>query len=265
MLALGLERHKLHLRIALNIIRLTGTKANGIIAGFMLATALLSMWISNTATTVMMLPIAASVIRLLGLEDKENTTGEKRFALGLMLGIAYSANIGGMATLIGTPPNVVLAGTVKSLYNYQIMFGDWLMIGLPASALMWGATYLFIVKIIYPNRLGNFEAGRELIRSRLAELGPVRTDEKRMIAVFAGTALLWIFGSYIGKIFPRNRSVRHCDRYFGELAFVQRPLCRKAGHCTFGMGRYQTPAMGNFTAFWRRNEPGRCFFPPRFD
>jgi sodium-dependent dicarboxylate transporter 2/3/5 len=108
-LGLGMERHNLHKRIALNIIKLTGTNPNGIILGFMITTAFLSMWISNTATTVMMLPIALSITSLLNL-DNTTDEGKKRFALVLLLGIAYAANIGGTATIIGTPPNVAWVG-----------------------------------------------------------------------------------------------------------------------------------------------------------
>ena len=121
-IALAMEKRKLHLRIALNLIKLTGTKPTGIILGFSLATAFLSMWISNTATTVMMLPIALSVLHLLSQND--NQFEYKKFGLALMLSIAYSANIGGTMTLIGTPPNVVLAGFIENRYGIEIGFAS---------------------------------------------------------------------------------------------------------------------------------------------
>lgn len=124
-LALGLEKHNLHQRIALNLIKLTGTSGNGIIAGFMLSTAFISMWISNTATAIMMLPIAVSVTSLLGGEMFSSRLSEKsykNFATALMLGIAYAASIGGMATIIGTPPNVVMVGFYRQSYNQDRSF-----------------------------------------------------------------------------------------------------------------------------------------------
>lgn len=135
MIALGLEKHRLHERIALNLIRITGTSGKGIILGFMIATGFISMWISNTATAMMMLPIAISVIDLLKTE-KGNTPeteskGERNFGIGLMLVIAYAANIGGIATIIGTPPNVVFVGLLNQFYEQKIHFGKWMLIGVP--------------------------------------------------------------------------------------------------------------------------------------
>jgi len=121
-MALALEKVNLHKRIALQIIKITGTSPDKVVLGFMLATAFLSMWISNTATTVVMLPIAYSVIQLLMDDEDGFTSKDKNFALSIMLGIAYSANVGGIATLIGTPPNIVLAGFLEAEYGYSISF-----------------------------------------------------------------------------------------------------------------------------------------------
>lgn len=204
MIALAMERWNLHRRIALNIVRITGTNANGIILGFMLATAALSMWISNTATTVMMLPIALSVIGLLrktGTADVSDVR-MRNFALSMMLGIAYAANIGGTATIIGTPPNVVFAGIMSKEFGVEVTFARWMILGLPFAGLMLAITYFFLVRILHPNRLGAFEGAQEIIQEEVDELGPITTGEKRTLAVFITTALLWIFRANLVKLLP---------------------------------------------------------------
>ncbi len=137
-LALALEKVNLHKRIALTIIKYTGTTPNKVILGFMIATAFMSMWISNTASTVVMLPIAISVIKLL-IDDADGfTKGDQNFALSIMLGIAFSANAGGIATVIGTPPNSVLIGLLENEYNIEISFLTWMSFGLPFSIVGFG-------------------------------------------------------------------------------------------------------------------------------
>lgn len=197
MIALALEKYRLHERFAINLIRLTGTSGNGIILGFTLSTGIISMWISNTATALMMLPIATSVITLLRKPSSEAgahiSKGEHYFALGLMLSIGYAASIGGMATKIGTPPNVVFDGFVKQFYQHDITFGKWMMIGLPVAALITASTYLLITRILFPNRLPKIEGSDGLIRTRLAELGNIKKEEKLVLVVFSITSFLWIF------------------------------------------------------------------------
>lgn len=203
MIALAMERWSLHRRIALNIVKITGTNADGIILGFMLATAALSMWISNTATTVLMLPIALSVITLL-LKDTEKIMdkGKQNFALSMMLGIAYAANIGGTATIIGTPPNVVFAGIMETQFDTQISFFQWIIFGLPFAVILLGITFFLIVKLMHPNRLGEFEGAQEIIAKEVDDLGPISTGEKRTLLVFSITALLWIFRAPISNLLP---------------------------------------------------------------
>ncbi len=202
-IALAMERWNLHRRIALNIVQWTGTNANGIILGFMLATGFLSMWISNTATTLMMLPIALSVIGLLVQKrDDAGNKGVRNFSLCLMLGIAYAANIGGVATLIGTPPNVVFKGILKTSFGIDVSFLDWTLVALPFSAIMLFATYFFLVKILYPSRLGKFQDAQSVIDSEVEKLGKPGTGEKRTLAIFITTALFWIFGAFINEINP---------------------------------------------------------------
>jgi sodium-dependent dicarboxylate transporter 2/3/5 len=204
-LALGLEKYNLHQRIALNLIRLTGTSGNGIILGFMLATALISMWISNTATAIMMLPIASSVTQLLAKEmGKENDPRFQKFATGLMLGIAYSASIGGMGTIIGTPPNVVMVGYMKRIYNLDVAFTDWMMVGVPIMILVLISCYFIITAILYRNKLSSIEGSKTLIQNKLRELGPLSPEEKRVLAIFSVTCFFWIFRQNINALIGRN-------------------------------------------------------------
>ena len=200
-LALALEKYRLHERIALALIRRTGTSGDGIILGFTLATALISMWISNTATAIMMLPIASSVTNLLandlGMEKDERF---RKFSTGLMLAIAYAASIGGMATIIGTPPNVVMVGHVRRTFGREVDFADWMLVGIPVSALILTACYLIITRWLYRSRLHHIEGSAELIERKLTELGPMGKAERRVILVFAITCFLWIFRQAINEI-----------------------------------------------------------------
>jgi solute carrier family 13 (sodium-dependent dicarboxylate transporter), member 2/3/5 len=197
MIALALEKHKLHERIALNLITLTGTSGNGVILGFSLATGFLSMWISNTATAIMMLPIAVSVIELLLRQHQQQNQAlnkhERNFALGLMLSIGYMASIGGMATVIGTPPNVVFAGFVKQFYNHNLSFGRWMLIGIPVALFIGTSSYLIITRVLFPNQLNEIEGSGELVQTRLKALGSLRKEEKRVLLIFAMTCCGWIF------------------------------------------------------------------------
>lgn len=201
-MALALEKVNLHKRIALNIIRITGTTPNKVVLGFMIATASLSMWISNTATTVVMLPIAMSVISLL-INDKDGfTKSDQNFALSVMLGIAFSANAGGIATVIGTPPNSVLIGLLENEYNIEISFLKWMVIGLPFSIVMITIIYLVLVKVMFPNKQLKFTASKDLIQTELDKLGAMSGKEKMVLAIFGVTVFLWIFRTVINGIFP---------------------------------------------------------------
>ncbi|MEM6845345.1 MAG: DASS family sodium-coupled anion symporter [Bacteroidota bacterium] len=197
-IALAMEKRNLHRRIALNLIKLTGTHANGIILGFMLATAFLSMWISNTATTVMMLPIAVSVIDL--LKDQQSAqaqVGYRKFAVGLMLCIAYSANIGGTTTIIGTPPNVVMVGYMQEFYDREIAFGRWLLVGIPVCVTLLTCTYLMITQVLFRHRLKGLAGSGNIIADKLGELGTMSKAEKTVGVIFTLTAFCWIFQTTI--------------------------------------------------------------------
>ncbi|MEQ1588134.1 MAG: DASS family sodium-coupled anion symporter [Cyclobacteriaceae bacterium] len=207
MIALGLEKHRLHERIALNLIKVTGTSGNGIILGFLIATGFISMWISNTATAMMMLPIAISVINLLSTErnntPETTSVGERNFGIGLMLVIAYAANIGGIATIIGTPPNVVFVGLLDQFYHQKMQFGKWMLIGVPLSLILLAACYVIITRL-FPNRLEKIYGADTLIKNKLAELGSIRHEEKLVMFIFSLTCSLWIFQQPLNLLFGKE-------------------------------------------------------------
>lgn len=199
MLGLAIEKWNLHRRIALNIVRLTGTSGNRIILGFIIATGLISMWLSNTATTMMMFPIALSVVKVME-ENHAHKEGLKNFALSIMIAIALASNFGGVATLIGTPPNVAYAGFINDRYHYTIGFADWLMVCMPLSVLLLFFLYLVMVKWLYPNRMKKDVATSKIIHQEITALGAYSKAEKRVLFVFACTASLWITKDLLNKI-----------------------------------------------------------------
>jgi len=201
-MALALEKVNLHKRIALNIINFTGTDPDRVILGFLISTAFLSMWISNTATTVVMLPIAYSVIKLMSSDADGFTSEDKKFALSIMLGIAYSANAGGIATIIGTPPNIVLAGFMESEYGYNISFIKWMMIGLPFSILMVGCIYVILTKFMYKTNVDAFEGPTNFIQEELNKLGAINRQEKYVLIIFTIAISLWIFKNNVNNLLP---------------------------------------------------------------
>lgn len=199
MLAIAIEKWNLHRRIALNIIRLIGTDVKKIILGFMVATGFMSMWISNTATAVMMLPIAMAIVKQ--LEDNPDTVENENLIFGkaLMLAIAYSASIGGIATLIGTPPNLVLAGVVKELYGIEISFAEWMLVGLPIAVALLFLTWYYLTNFAFAFRQKNFPGGREEIYRQLKSLGKISYEEVLVLIVFVSMALAWITRSFLLK------------------------------------------------------------------
>lgn len=228
-MALALEKVNLHKRIALNIIKLTGTTPNRVVLGFMIATASLSMWISNTASTVVMLPIALSVINLLVNDEDGFTKSDQNFALSVMLGIAFSANAGGIATVIGTPPNSVLIGLLENEYNIQISFLKWMTIGLPFAIVMITITYFVLVKWMFPNKDLKFNASKEVIHAELKKLGPTSGKEKMVLVIFAVTVFLWIFRTLINTIFPTLGLSDTMISIFAAIALFSIPYNIKKG------------------------------------
>lgn len=223
-LALALEKVNLHKRIALTIIKKTGTTPNKVILGFMIATASMSMWISNTASTVVMLPIAISVIKLLIDDEDGFTKGDRNFALSIMLGIAFSANAGGIATVIGTPPNSVLIGILENEFQIEISFLKWMTMGLPFSIVMVTLCYLILVKIMFPCNDIKFMTSSNVISDELRKLGPISAEEKRVLTIFAITVFLWITRTLINHIFPDLKLTDTIISLVGAISLFAIPL-----------------------------------------
>lgn len=198
MIGLAIEKWNLHKRIALHIVRWTGTSGNRIILGFIIATGFISMWLSNTATTMMMFPIALSVIAVMK-EHETEPSGMANFSLALMLVIAYASNIGGMATIIGTPPNVAFVAYIENKYGYAIPFAQWIFLCLPVALILLAALYLVLTRWLYPNHIGKSRVTGEMIRDQIRGLGRLTRPEKRVLLVFIATALLWITRDLINQ------------------------------------------------------------------
>ncbi|MGP1273718.1 MAG: SLC13 family permease [Phycisphaerales bacterium] len=233
LLALAMERWNLHRRIALMALLVVGTKPRALVAGFMLTSATLSMWISNTATAVMMLPIGVTVITLAiervrdakdqngngegdsdgAITDRAAEHGIGNFATALMLGLAYGASIGGIGTLIGTPPNAFLAQFLADSYDNPIGFGEWMLLGVPFAAVFLAITWAMLVFVIYPVRLKEIPGGRGVIRGELKKLGKVSRAERTVFVVFLCTALAWMSRSFLADwewfvgVFPPIRMI----------------------------------------------------------
>jgi len=191
-LALAVEKWGLHRRLALLTLLGAGTRPAWLIGGFMLATAGISLWISNTATAVMMLPIGISVVHL--AEQRMKAGAQKdpaNFSTALLLGIAYAASLGGMGTLIGTPPNVFFRGFLEEK-GIEVGFGQWMLFAIPVVVALLLLCWFLLTKILFPVSLKEIPGGRELIRSELARLGPVSRGEWTVLIVFVVTALAWI-------------------------------------------------------------------------
>lgn len=188
-LAAGMEATGLHRRIALRVISAVGTSPERMVLGFMLATAAISMWISNTATAAMMLPIGLAVIEIFRRADQPH--GPTPFGIALMLGVAYAASIGGVATLIGTPPNAVVAAAASELLGFEIGFAEWMLVGIPVTAVMLPIAWLLLVKVLHPPGHGDADADAHLA-AETARLGPMRSAERRVAVVFAATAAAWV-------------------------------------------------------------------------
>lgn len=202
-IAIAIEKWNLHRRIALYIINLIGSDIRKIILGFMMATAFLSMWISNTATAVMMLPIGLAIIKQ--LQDNPDTVEDENqtFGKALMLAIAYSASIGGVATLIGTPPNLVLAGVILDTYGYEITFMQWFAFGLPISVILIFICWKYLTKYAFSFKQKSFPGGKQEIQRLLSSLGRITYEEKVVALVFALTAFCWITRSVLlQKLLP---------------------------------------------------------------
>ncbi|MBW0096838.1 DASS family sodium-coupled anion symporter [Pseudonocardia sp. KRD-184] len=227
LIAIAMQKWNLHRRIALLTLRAVGTHPHRIVLGMMIATAFLSMWVSNTATTLMMLPIALSVLTL--VVERSRGTGEVRrgstisdtvddpavriFGVGLVLSIAWSASIGGLGTLLGSPPNAIVAGYVSEQLDRDITFLGWMQLGVPLVVVFLVIAWLLITRVLFRSGLDEIPGGREMIAGQLRELGPTSTGEKRVLAVFAGAAFLWIVPGLLTRIGPVEAALP----WLGEL------------------------------------------------
>jgi len=195
MIALGIQQWGLHRRIALMTVLFVGTSPRRLIGGFMLATAVLSMWISNTATTAMMLPIAISVVALLR-GSFENSSSDRvdpagNFASCLMLAVAYSASIGGLGTLIGTPTNLFMASVLED-NGQAVSFGRWMLMAMPLVVILLFSCWWYLTRIAMPIGVDRIPGGRELIHGQLVSMGPMSRGEWTVLVIFLTTALGWI-------------------------------------------------------------------------
>lgn len=205
-LALTMQRWNLHLRIALRTVLIVGTKPKQLVLGFMVATGFLSMWVSNTATAVMMLPIGISVLALVQGTNDDGKVKMGNFGVALMLGIAYSASIASLSTLIGTPPNTILRGYLADNHDIVLNFGSWMLFATP---LAWGFLLIgwWLIVTIFPPEMKELPGGRKVIEERLEEMGPMSRQEVITMIIFVTVALSWISMPFIWPDGPLSDEV----------------------------------------------------------
>ena len=203
-LAIALQRWDVHLRIALGVVRLVGTAPRRLVLGMMTATALLSMWVSNTATAVMMLPIGVSVLAMLG---RERGRVDPRLSSALMLGIAYAATIGSFGTIIASPPNALLVGYLSETYGLEIGFGQWMAVGLPLSVVFLLLAWFVLTRVVFRFDPAPLCEDESVVRAELRRLGPMGAPQHRVVAVFALAAVSWIALPFVWPGTPVNDEV----------------------------------------------------------
>jgi len=219
-LAVTMERWNLHRRVALYTIRAVGVSPSRMIMGFMTATAFLSMWVSNTATAMMMVPIGLAVInQVTGLTSDDlrsvcvDDSPEFNFGRSLMLGIAYAASIGGVATLIGTPPNTVMAGMVEKMFGIEVGFGQWMVFGIPLSLITLVAGWLMLTRMLFPMGGFTLSDGQAVIDEEIEKLGPMTRAEKKIVIVGCIIAVCWLSRGFLAnaafvlKLMPHFRYI----------------------------------------------------------
>jgi sodium-dependent dicarboxylate transporter 2/3/5 len=210
-IGLAIERWGLDRRIAFSVLRLVGARPGAIVGGFMVVTAFLSMWVSNTATAAMMVPIAISVIDLVlrsrtgaGLKESggipQDRIPERNFATGLLLCVAYSASIGGIATIIGSPPNGIAVRYILQTFKQEVTFFDWLLIGGPFTLIFLPIAWLMITRVLFRSDIGEIAGGRQHFHEEYRKLGPLTRGEKTVLAVFGLVAFLWIVSPLLKPI-----------------------------------------------------------------
>jgi sodium-dependent dicarboxylate transporter 2/3/5 len=201
MVALAMQRWNLHRRIALNVLQFAGGNGASLVGGFMLASALLSMWVMNTSTTMMLLPIAVSIVSVIhGSVDGLDDHAKKDFQYAMLLGVAYAATIGGISTLVGTAPNAMMAAFMLENYGTEIDFTSWMKVGVPLSAVMLPLSWLALTRIVFKVDFETSNEGRALLRKMKDDMGPISVPEKRVGIVFTILALAWIFRPALTKL-----------------------------------------------------------------
>lgn len=198
-LAIAMEKWNLHQRIALTIVSAIGTSPKRIVLGFMVATAFLSMWVSNTAATMMMIPVGLAVVyqAARSLRGGEHAADLPKFEKSVVFGIAYAATIGGLGTLIGTPPLAIFAATAGKLFGETVSFGGWMLFGVPIVILFVAFTWFYLTNVAFKVRFKHLPGGAELIKNEKSALGGMSREEKAVLAVFLGVAFLWVTRSFI--------------------------------------------------------------------
>ena len=202
LIASGIARWHLDRRIALLTIRIVGTKPQQIILGLLLSTSFISAWVSNTATAAMMVPIALAVLKVVRStrEDLPIDRAEHNFGVCVLLAVAYGASLGGVLTLIGTPPNGIFARFVEQTYNVPVSFIDWMLIAFPIVVVMIVATQLLMTKVLFRELVSELPGGKDWVMHEYSKLGPMSRGEKIVLTVFVTAALLWCFGPVIRGI-----------------------------------------------------------------
>jgi sodium-dependent dicarboxylate transporter 2/3/5 len=200
LIALAVERWNLHRRIAFHIILRVGSRPHSLVGGVMLATAAISMWISNTATTVMMLPIATSLIAVVLPSDKDHGRDGVNFAAAMMLGVAYASSIGGMATLIGSPPNALTASYLSQTFGIKVTFAEWMAVAVPISVVLLATAYIILTRVSLPFSSTLASTERHAVADMLQKMGPMSVPEKRVAAVFVAAVASWILNPLIGPL-----------------------------------------------------------------
>ncbi len=201
LLAIGVHRWGLDRRIALTTLRIVGTKSNSIIAGLLVATAFMSMWVSNTATAAMMVPIVMAILALVRTtQGGQMTRAERNFGLSVLLAIAYGASIGGMGTIIGSPPNGIYVRFMEQTYGVEVGLLQWMKVGLPIVVILLPACWFILCKVLFRDTIKEVKGGAEWVKTELEALGSMTRAEKIVAAVFGLAVFLWMFGGLIRGI-----------------------------------------------------------------
>lgn len=195
-LAIAVQRWNLDKRIALTTLKLVGTKAYAIVGGFMVASGVLSMWVSNTATAAMMVPIAMAVLSLVRAQKRGGPIDEEEenFSVAMLLAVAYGASIGGMATIIGSPPNGIYARFMEQHFSQTVSLASWMKVGLPLTLVLLPVCWFLLVKVLFRKSLNEIEGGAEWVKEELQNLGPMSKAGTLVFLVFLIAILLWSFG-----------------------------------------------------------------------